>query len=59
VVAGFFNYTEPATLLNDEALLVLGSARRERGRRSRPRGVRQIADFFRAEIERILAGSAD
>jgi phosphatidylserine/phosphatidylglycerophosphate/cardiolipin synthase-like enzyme len=58
VVAGSFNYTEPATLLNDEALLVLGS----------PHDVSEhvevdhaecsrLAGFFGDEIERIAADS--
>lgn len=58
VVAGSFNYSEPATLLNDEALLVLGSPYPEsEGVTVDQAACAQIADFFRGEIERIAADS--
>jgi phosphatidylserine/phosphatidylglycerophosphate/cardiolipin synthase-like enzyme len=58
VVAGSFNYSEPATLLNDEALLVLGSPHPESdGVKVDAAACRQIADFFRGEIERIASDS--
>jgi phosphatidylserine/phosphatidylglycerophosphate/cardiolipin synthase-like enzyme len=58
VVAGSFNYTEPATLLNDEALLVIGSAYAvsEHVQVDQAECTR-IAEFFGAEIERIASDS--
>jgi phosphatidylserine/phosphatidylglycerophosphate/cardiolipin synthase-like enzyme len=59
VVAGSFNYTEPATLFNDEALLVIGSPHPEsEGVKVDAAACAEIAGFFRAEIDRI-AGDAD
>lgn len=58
VVAGSFNYTEPATLFNDEALLVLGSPHDEsEGVHVDHAACAKVASFFRAEIDRIAAGS--
>lgn len=54
VVAGSFNYSEPATLLNDEALLVIGSPHeRAEGISVDRRACAKIAAFFGREIERI------
>jgi phosphatidylserine/phosphatidylglycerophosphate/cardiolipin synthase-like enzyme len=58
VVAGSFNYTEPATLFNDEALLVIGSPHPEsEGVDVDAAACEAIAGFFRAEIDRIAAAS--
>ena len=58
VVAGSFNYTEPATLFNDEALLVLGSPHDEsEGIKVDHAACAKVADFFRAEVDRIAAHS--
>lgn len=59
VVAGSFNYSEPATLFNDEALLVIGSAYSESEHVDVDQAAcKQIADFFGAEIARIAADSS-
>lgn len=54
VVGGSFNYSEPATLYNDEALLVLGSQTKESEhlKVDLPE-CRALAKFFTQEIERI------
>jgi phosphatidylserine/phosphatidylglycerophosphate/cardiolipin synthase-like enzyme len=58
VVGGSFNYTEPATLFNDEALLVIGSPHPEsEGVEVDPAACGEIAEFFRGEIDRIAADS--
>jgi phosphatidylserine/phosphatidylglycerophosphate/cardiolipin synthase-like enzyme len=58
VVAGGFNCTEPAALFNNEALLVLGSPHDEsESVKVDYAACATIADFFRAEIERIMANS--
>ncbi len=58
VVCGSFNYSEPATLLNDEALLVIGSPHLEvERRRVDSEACGQIAAFFGGEIERIARRS--
>lgn len=58
VVAGSFNYTEPATLFNDEALLVLGSPHTQSEHvRVNKAACAEIATFFRTEIDRIAADS--
>ena len=53
VIAGSFNYTEPATRLNDENILVIGNFHETdpevRARQS------AIADYALAEIDRIIA----
>jgi phosphatidylserine/phosphatidylglycerophosphate/cardiolipin synthase-like enzyme len=54
VIGGSFNYSEPATLYNDEALLVLGSPHSEsEGVDVDAAECAAIADFFGTEIERI------
>ena len=54
VVCGSFNYSEPATLYNDEALLVLGSPHTEsEGVDVDAARCAEIAAFFGTELERI------
>jgi phosphatidylserine/phosphatidylglycerophosphate/cardiolipin synthase-like enzyme len=54
VVGGSFNYSEPATLYNDEALLVLGSPyKKSEGVTVKQGECRALAQFFTKEIERI------
>jgi phosphatidylserine/phosphatidylglycerophosphate/cardiolipin synthase-like enzyme len=54
VVGGSFNYSEPATLYNDEALLVLGSPYPEsEGVEVDAGECKKLAFFFSAEVERI------
>jgi phosphatidylserine/phosphatidylglycerophosphate/cardiolipin synthase-like enzyme len=54
VVGGSFNYSEPATLYNDEALLVLGSPHKEsEGIDVDAAECKKLADFFSTEIDRI------
>lgn len=54
VIGGSFNYSEPATLYNDEALLVLGSPHTEsEGVEVDAAECAAIAGFFGTEIERI------
>jgi phosphatidylserine/phosphatidylglycerophosphate/cardiolipin synthase-like enzyme len=53
VIAGSFNYTEPATRLNDENLVVLGDLHE-----TRPAAVarqRALAGYALAEIDRLIA----
>jgi len=58
VVGGSFNYSEPATLFNDETLLVIGSPHDEVERvRVDHSACAQIAGFFSREIERIAGHS--
>jgi phosphatidylserine/phosphatidylglycerophosphate/cardiolipin synthase-like enzyme len=58
VVCGSFNYSAPATLYNDEALLVLGSPHTEsEGVDVDAAACAEIAAFFGAELERIRAVS--
>lgn len=58
VVGGSFNYSEPATLFNDEALLVIGSTHSASEHVKVDRAAcQQIAAFFADEIERIAADS--
>jgi phosphatidylserine/phosphatidylglycerophosphate/cardiolipin synthase-like enzyme len=58
VVAGSFNYTEPATLFNDEALLVIGSPHAQSEHvEVDAAACAEIAGFFRSEIDRIGADS--
>jgi phosphatidylserine/phosphatidylglycerophosphate/cardiolipin synthase-like enzyme len=60
VVAGSFNYTAPANQYNDENIFVLGSPKADlkpsQGGPCDPAACAEIADFFRAEIDRIVAG---
>lgn len=54
VVGGSFNYSEPATLYNDEALLVLGSPHKEsEGVDVDAAECADLADFFSTELDRI------
>jgi phosphatidylserine/phosphatidylglycerophosphate/cardiolipin synthase-like enzyme len=58
VIGGSFNYSEPATLYNDEAMLVIGSPHKEsEGVEVDAAECAAIADFFRTEIDRIRAVS--
>ncbi len=55
-VGGSFNYSAPATLYNDEALLVLGSPHPESEGVTVDAGeCAAIAGFFNAELDRIRA----
>jgi phosphatidylserine/phosphatidylglycerophosphate/cardiolipin synthase-like enzyme len=56
VVAGSYNYTEPANLYNDENIFVMGSTHAEvAGVDVEVSPTRQLARFFKSEIERIIA----
>lgn len=61
VVAGSFNYTAPANEYNDENIFVLGSPYPDlpdsEGGPVDPAACKALTDFFRAEIDRIVAGS--
>jgi phosphatidylserine/phosphatidylglycerophosphate/cardiolipin synthase-like enzyme len=58
VIAGSMNYTRPANLVNDENIFVLGSPYPDLpAREGGPvdvAGCAAIADYFRAEIDRII-----
>ena len=55
VVAGSFNYTEPANAFNDENIFVLGSTHKEvEGIDVEMTPTRQLARHFKREIERII-----
>jgi phosphatidylserine/phosphatidylglycerophosphate/cardiolipin synthase-like enzyme len=56
VIAGSFNYTGPATTLNDENIVVLGNL--EETDRVAEANQRRLAEFARAEIDRIIAEQA-
>lgn len=53
VIVGSFNYTAPATTLNDENLLVIGDL--EEGNPKAEEGQREFAAHALAEIDRIVA----
>ncbi|MGH2385315.1 MAG: phospholipase D-like domain-containing protein, partial [Candidatus Limnocylindria bacterium] len=56
VVAGSYNYTEPANLYHDGNIFVLGSTHAEvAGVEVEVSPTRQLARFFKSEIERIIA----
>jgi phosphatidylserine/phosphatidylglycerophosphate/cardiolipin synthase-like enzyme len=57
VIAGSFNYTAPATTLNDENIIVLGDL--EENDPVAEAAHRQLAAFALAEIERIIADLAE
>jgi phosphatidylserine/phosphatidylglycerophosphate/cardiolipin synthase-like enzyme len=57
VIAGSFNYTAPATTLNDENIIVLGDV--EENDPVAEAAQRQLAAFALAEIERIIADLAE
>jgi phosphatidylserine/phosphatidylglycerophosphate/cardiolipin synthase-like enzyme len=57
LIAGSFNYTEPATTLNDENIVVIGDL--EETDPVAEVGQRQIAEYARAEIDRIIAELAE
>jgi phosphatidylserine/phosphatidylglycerophosphate/cardiolipin synthase-like enzyme len=55
VVAGSYNYTEPANLYNDENIFVMGSTHEEvSGVEVEVSPTRKLGRFFKAEIERII-----
>ncbi|MGH7315320.1 MAG: phospholipase D-like domain-containing protein, partial [Candidatus Rokuibacteriota bacterium] len=55
VVAGSYNYTEPANLYNDENIFVMGSTHEEvSGVDVEVSPTRKLGRFFKAEIERII-----
>ena len=56
VVAGSYNYTEPANLYNDENIFVMGSTHEEvSGVDVEVSPTRKLGRYFKAEIERIIA----
>jgi len=60
VIAGSMNYTKPANEYNDENVFVLGSPfdlPLDKGGPVDHDECRRLANFFRSEIERIIAGS--
>lgn len=57
VIAGSFNYTAPATTLNDENILVLGDL--EETDPDAEAAQRELASFALAEIERIISDLAE
>lgn len=58
VIAGSFNYTQPANEFNDENLFVLGSVFPEAGGVAvRAEACRALAGHMKAEIDRIIANS--
>jgi phosphatidylserine/phosphatidylglycerophosphate/cardiolipin synthase-like enzyme len=61
VIAGSMNYTRPANLLNDENIFVLGSPYADlpanEGGPVDTERCAALADYFRAEIDRIIANS--
>jgi phosphatidylserine/phosphatidylglycerophosphate/cardiolipin synthase-like enzyme len=52
IIVGSFNYTEPATTLNDENIVVIGDL--EETDPAAQADQRQLAAFARAEIDRIV-----
>lgn len=62
VVAGSFNYTAPANDYNDENIFVIGSPRlalpASEGGPVDPQACAELTRYFRAEIERIVAGGS-
>jgi phosphatidylserine/phosphatidylglycerophosphate/cardiolipin synthase-like enzyme len=55
VVAGSFNYTQPANDYNDENLFVLGSPHDEvEGIEVIPNPCRDLGQYVRAELQRIF-----
>ena len=57
VIAGSFNYTAPATTLNDENIIVLGDL--EETREDAETGQRAIAAYALKEIERVITELAE
>jgi phosphatidylserine/phosphatidylglycerophosphate/cardiolipin synthase-like enzyme len=57
VIAGSFNYTAPATTLNDENIIILGDL--EETDPAAEADQRQLALFARAEIDRIIEDLAE
>nr|MDJ0970734.1 phospholipase D-like domain-containing protein [Kiloniellales bacterium] len=57
IVAGSFNYTGPATRLNDENIIVIGDL--EAGNATSIDRQRRLGGFALAEIDRIIADHAD
>ena len=58
IIAGSFNYTEPATLLNDENIVVVGDLEEPAGTVA-DANQRRLAGFALAEIDRIIADLCD
>ena len=60
VISGSMNYTAPANLYNDENIFVIGSPYdlpKSKGGPVDHQACREIAEFFRAEIDRIIGKS--
>jgi phosphatidylserine/phosphatidylglycerophosphate/cardiolipin synthase-like enzyme len=57
VIVGSFNYTAPATTLNDENIIILGDL--EETDPAAEADQRQLALFARAEIDRIISTLAE
>ena len=56
VVAGSFNYTQPANEYNDENIFVMGSTHKEvEGIEVEADASRQLAVYLKQEIERIIS----
>ena len=58
IIAGSFNYTEPATTLNDENIVVLGDLEEPTGTAA-DANQRRLAGFALAEIDRIISDLCD
>ncbi|HSS66965.1 MAG TPA: phospholipase D-like domain-containing protein [Nocardioidaceae bacterium] len=58
LIAGSFNYTEPATLLNDENIVVIGDLEEPAGTAADV-NQRRLAGFALAEIDRIISDLCD
>jgi phosphatidylserine/phosphatidylglycerophosphate/cardiolipin synthase-like enzyme len=56
IIVGSFNYTEPATTLNDENIVVIGDL--EETDPAAEADQRQLAGFAHAEIDRIITDLA-
>jgi phosphatidylserine/phosphatidylglycerophosphate/cardiolipin synthase-like enzyme len=57
LIVGSFNYTEPATLLNDENLVVIGDVEETDAQAVAEQ--KRLAQYARAEIDRIIADLSD
>ncbi len=57
LIVGSFNYTEPATVLNDENIVVIGDL--EETDPAARADQRQLAAFARTEIDRIITDLAE
>ena len=56
LIVGSFNYTEPATLLNDENIVVIGDL--EETDPAAQADQQQLVTFARAEIDRLITDLA-